>query len=633
MSVVVNSRNGPDPMSLKSLRRMPHAIAVALRLLWQSHPPSLVWAISLHGAAGAGIGLQLLVGRRVIDAVLNAARVEAGLGEIGADLALLVGITAAVALAEAAASSTQRLLLEHALRHVQARTLDAAAAVDLEEYESSGFFDKLTRAQQEGMMAPIRIAMGLTAVASALVGAAGILVALASIQPLLVPLVIVGYFPLWIATTMNSGDSFEFAFGQTSNDRMRQALTRVLTGKASAAEVRAFGLIGFLRHRWDELAKQRVDEARRLTGRSIRRSGAGGIMSAVLTAATLLEIVWMPLRGRVDVAGAATAAIALQQLGQRLSSMGGGVGQLYEASLFLDDTMAFMEEAAKQGALGSDLPDSPAGFTRLVATGVEFSYPGTSRKALEGVDLEIHAGEVVALVGENGSGKTTLAKILSGLYRPQNGSVSWDGVDVSGCNGASVRRNVAVTFQDFVRYPLPAAENIGVGSCAHIGDREAVVAAARHAGIDGVIDGLHAGYDTVLSKEFDGGEDLSVGQWQRVALARSFFRDAPFVVLDEPTAALDPRAEHDLFLKIRDLFHGRSVLLISHRFSSVRMADRIYVLHEGKVVESGTHAELMALRGRYAEMFTFQAQAYLEEGKDDRPPPNAGGPPRVLLAQ
>lgn len=619
MAIAISNRSGPDPLSLKSLKRLPHSVSAALRLLWQSHRPSLLLAMGLHGVAGAGIGLQLLIGREVIDAVLGAARADAGLSAVVPELVALVVITGALAVAEAAASSTQRLLLEHALRHVQAKTLDAAAAVDLEEYESSGFFDKLTRSQQEGVMAPIRIAMGLTALASAVVGAVGILIALATIEPLLLPLVVVGYLPAWMATTLNSGDSFDFAFGQTANDRMRTAINRVLTGKASAAEVRAFALISFLRSRWDDLVGKRIEEARRLTGRSIRRSALGGILSALLTAATFLVVIWMLFAGRVDFAGAATAAIAIQQLGQRLSSMGSGVGQLYEASLFLDDTMAFLEDAATQGSAGSRLPEAPAGFETLSASGVEFAYPGTTRKALDGVDLEIRAGEVVALVGENGSGKTTLAKVLSGLYRPHGGTVAWDGVDLSGCNPRSVRSHVAVTFQDFVRYPLSAAENVGVGRCDRLDDRDAISDAANHAGIGSVLAGLHAGYDTVLSKEFEGGEDLSVGQWQRVALARSFFRDAPFVVLDEPTAALDPRAEHDLFLKIRALFGGRSVLLISHRFSSVRMADRIYVLHEGRVVEAGTHAELMALNGRYAEMFTYQAQAYLEEGRDDRP--------------
>ena len=223
--------------------------------------------------------------------------------------------------------------------------------------------------------------------------------------------------------------------------------------------------------------------------------------------------------------------------------------------------------------------------------------------------MEIGAGEIVALVGENGSSKTTLAKLLCRLYLPEQGRVLWDGVDTATVDPDGLRRSVAVIFQDFLHYALPASENIGMGRHQRIGDAEAIRGAALHAGADDFLAKLPKGYETVLGPEFEGGKELSVGQWRRVALARAFFRDAPFIILDEPTAALDARAEHELFESIRTLCRGRSVLLISHRF--VRSADRIYVLDGGRVVESGSHDELMALGGRYADLFTLQASAYL----------------------
>ena len=216
------------------------------------------------------------------------------------------------------------------------------------------------------------------------------------------------------------------------------------------------------------------------------------------------------------------------------------------------------------------------------------------------------------MIGENGSGKTTLAKLLAGLYQPGSGSVSWDGVDLATCAPDTVRREIAVIFQDFTRYQLTVRENIGAGSVERYDDLPGIVAAARRAGAHAVTESLESGYETRLGPQYQGGSDLSGGQWQRLALARAFFRDAPFLILDEPTAALDPRAEAALFDSIRSLYAGRTVLLVSHRFSTVRTADRIYVMHEGRIIEAGTHQELLARGGRYAELFALQASAYLD---------------------
>ena len=289
-----------------------------------------------------------------------------------------------------------------------------------------------------------------------------------------------------------------------------------------------------------------------------------------------------------------------------------------EASLFLEDWEEFNSLAP---ARAPALAERAAPFDRIDLDHVSFRYPPSaskdggpalpSRLALDDVSLEIRAGEVIALVGENGSGKTTLAKVLSGLYRPDSGRMLWDGEDVAAHDQSWIYERVAVLFQDFARFMLTVRENIGLGRVENLEDLESIIRSAERAGADSFVNAWPDTYDTVLGPYFMGGKDVSIGQWQRIALARAFFRDAPLVILDEPTAALDARAEHDLFTRMRDLFSGRSVLLISHRFSSVRSADRIYVLHEGRVVENGTHDELMHLGGRYAELFTMQASAYL----------------------
>ena len=280
--------------------------------------------------------------------------------------------------------------------------------------------------------------------------------------------------------------------------------------------------------------------------------------------------------------------------------------------MFIDDFLAFTEQAPPRpeprepGVPGRE----PGSFGPIVAEEITFSYPGSERVALHGVSLRIEPGEVVALVGANGSGKTTLAKLLAGLYLPSEGRVCWGGRDTREVDSRELLGHTAIVFQDFIRYALSAGDNIALGRHEHAQDMAAIVRAAERAGADRDIGSLPEGYQTLLGPAFIDGTDLSCGQWQRVALARTFFRNAPLVILDEPTASLDAKAEHELFARIGELFADRSVLLISHRFSTVRSADRIYVLNEGYVVESGTHEELVAAGGTYAELFTLQASPY-----------------------
>ncbi len=322
-------------------------------------------------------------------------------------------------------------------------------------------------------------------------------------------------------------------------------------------------------------------------------------------------LVWFLALGRITLADAGAAVLAIRLLSTSLDQVFQSVGGLFEAGVFLDDLESFLTLAGSTVTTRGDGGAARPLRRDVEVDGVSYRYPGSPEPVLHDVSVRVGRGEVIAIVGENGSGKTTLAKLMAGLYPPSAGTIRWDGVDTADVEPAELRRGVAVIFQDFVRYQLTALENIGLGDPDHVDDEDAARAAAEQARAAEFLDGLPHGYATVLSKEYEEGTDLSLGQWQRVALARALRRDAPLVILDEPSAALDPRAEQALFSDIRSTLHGRSAVLISHRFSTVRSADRIYVMREGSVAEAGSHDELMERDGLYAELFSLQAAGYV----------------------
>jgi ATP-binding cassette, subfamily B, bacterial len=599
-----------SPQVDRSLRRLPRLCREAVQLVWAAGRRELLVVLAVKAVNGIGLAAVLLLGKGLLDEVIAAGRGGTGAGPVLPRLLLLTVVTAGLGFVSAIGREHREILAELASRHAQSRIVDVACAVELEAYDTPSFHDRLVRAAGGGQFRPWQVVEGLTGLAGALIGIAGVALALFALQPWLVPLVLAAAVPLLVAVARGGELMFGFHHRMTEVERRRNYLYMLLSGKEAAKELRAFGLAGFLRSRFDDLYDQHLVELRKVARRRLRVSLLGNLATTVVLAAIVAGLLVLALNGGIGLAEAGTAAAAVFVLGERLMNAVFSAGMLYESSLFIEDFTSFLAVAPQVEARRRRDP-APAGFRRLRVDDVSFTYPGGTTPAVAGVSIEIGAGEIVALVGENGSGKTTLAKLLCRLYLPQRGRVLWDGVDTATVDPDELRRSVAVIFQDFLHYALPAAENIGMGRHQRIGDEAAIRAAAGHAGADGFLAGLPQGYQTVLGPQFEGGKELSVGQWQRVALARAFFRDAPFIILDEPTAALDARAEHELFERVRTLCRGRSVLLISHRFSSVRSADRIYVLDGGRVVESGSHDELMDLGGRYADLFTLQASAYL----------------------
>ncbi len=606
-------RGSEPPREHGGLRNLPRLLRTAFAMVWESDRRRAVEAFGLQIGLGITTGIQLLITRNLIAAVLDP-RVTRDATPLVTQLVAMVVIETASQFVTLYQQQQQQVLMEQIQRRAGLRVVDVASQVDMARFDTPEFQDRLSRAQQAmGRLFQVTFStIGLVRSVATIVGVA---VALFLLAPVLLVVMLVGFVPTWLTSAAISRRVYQFTWEMTPNDRKRGYVMSLFTGRDQAKEVRAFGLTSYLRTLYERLSDERLARLLQHLRDRARLSFLGSLGSSLLQAVGYGLLAYLALSGRLGLPEAGAAAAAAQQLRGGLSGLVGSATQLYESSLYLYDAEIFLGLLATLRAKRGTRP-VPQRFQRLAVGDVHFSYPTSQpieREALRGVSLEIGADEVVALVGENGSGKTTLAKVLSDLYVPDRGQVRWDGIDVAEMDGDAFHDRVAVLFQDFARFMLTAKENIGLGKVERIEDIDAIVQAAERSGAHRFIKEWDRAYETILGPVFIGGKDISIGQWQRIALARAFFRDAPLVILDEPTAALDARAEHDLFERMRELFVGRAVLLISHRFSSVRSADRIYVMHEGEIVEEGTHAELMALGGRYAELFTMQAKAYFPE--------------------
>ena len=594
----------------EQLRRVPMLVGGALRVVWTAARWNLAGSVALQAAAAAAIGAQLLISRAILRSLIAVSH-GAPVSRAYLPFALLACLTAALGAINALLAHQQKLLAELTARHAFDSIIAVAAGVDFRSFETPDFYDRLHRARYSGMYRTIDMVNSVLALTTGLLTSLGIAIVLVVLQPLLLVFVLVAsLFPL-LAAVRNGKRSYTFDYAMTAESRERLYLMETLTEREPAKEIRVFRAGPFLQERWAALTEERIRRVRSFLRDRLVVALVGTLAGSLGTAVGLGALLYLLSSGRLAVAGAITAGLAMQQLGSRLTGLTSSVGNLIESGLFLDDFQRFLQlaPAPEPAAEPTARPRRPFGGLQL--ENVSFRYPTSTTNALEGVDLEVEPGEVVALVGANGSGKTTLVKLICQLYAPDDGRILWDGRDLSAVSAGDVRDEITVLFQDYNRYFMSARDNIVIGRPEAARDLARAEQAAARAGADAVLQDLPDGLDTRLGLQFFGGHELSGGQWQRLALARAFFRDGSFLILDEPTASLDPRAEAELFEQMRQLADGRSVLLVSHRFSTVRSADRIYVLEGGRVVESGSHAELMALGGTYAELFTLQADSFL----------------------
>lgn len=588
-------------------RRLPAIVREALGLAWSASRWDTIVALTLNVAAGVMTTFGLLATGDVLRALFAEGPTPDRVYQAAPSLAVVavaVGLRGGLGIAAGWAQARLTPQINYA---VELRMFEATTEVELAAFDDAGFAEEMDRARDRGVVEAAPIVSSTVDLLTGVVGVAATAVAVVVIQPILLPCLLIAAVPSAVTAVRIARREYLALLARITRRRRMWMLGTLMANRHAAAEVRANQMRSFLLEEYRRIMRAETAAQLRLVRSQTGTRLSGAVTGGVASTGLYVVLGLLLLGGWVPLAAAATGVVALQTARNGLATAVQATNRLYEAALYYQDFRDFLTRATLRLPRAGGRP--VVGFEKLRLDAVSLRYPDTDRPAVDDVSLTLRRGQVIALVGENGSGKSTLAKLIAGLYQATGGRILLDGTDISELDPKSVASLVAVISQDWWRFPFTAGQNITLGRHDRLDGGPSVPEAAARAGAHEMILDLPYGYDTLLNREFKNGQELSGGQWQRLTAARGLYRDAPILIADEPSAALDARAEHALFQHL-DRHPDRAVVLITHRLANVRHADHIYVLHDGCLVEHGTHHELMATGGRYAELFSLQASGY-----------------------
>ncbi len=596
----------------KNFRATTAGIPRAVRLVWEGHRGYTLTMGLLSVVGGIVPTATAWISKLLIDAVVAAVqqstpdRINAVVTLVAAQLGLYLGNS----LLQTVRNVNQQALQELTAKRVQLMIMQHANRLDLASFENPQFYDALQQAQREAGYRPVSMVEEIFTLLRSLITFLSMIALIVRLGWIVALVALVAPIPSFIASTRYGWQGYRISRWQSPDRRRMTYYLDLLTRDTYNKEIKLFGLGDHFIARWETIANRFYLENRALARRRYLMGFVWGSLTTLVTSGTYLFVALQTIAGRLTLGDLTFYTQAVGSVQSSLTSILGGISDMYENSLYLSNLFEFLDYRPTITS-----PPEPRPLVRPLRQGIEFrdvsfTYPGKTEPALRHVSFVIRPDEAVALVGQNGAGKTTIVKLLTRLYDPDAGVILLDGVDIREYALPDLHAAIGVIFQDYATYFFSARENIGVGRLAEIENQPLVSAAAAKSGADAAIDRLPQGYETTLGRWFDEGYQLSGGEWQKIALARAFMRDAEILILDEPTASLDARAEYEIFQRMKALTEGKIALFISHRFSTVRLADRIFVLEQGTLTEAGTHEALLAAGGTYADLFNLQAAAY-----------------------